>query len=191
VAERKQFRDNPSEETVSPQGIARSASTRVNTSFELPANPTPPPTAELPPPMPRPIVKDELPKIVPPKMTPAKIRASDEMVMNAGAEKLLEYLPDDAKELVLEYRASQDVPLWQVIGGYVMRCRDNGEMFAGNILPDWTDMIAPNAVRACGTCGDPMKPQLQGQTFCCNFCASGKRSTLGHNETCALTHEKV
>jgi hypothetical protein len=130
---------------------------------------------------------------VDPKFVPEKIQNDDHDLMNSGCEKLLDYLPDDCRELITEFVKSYEgtVPLWQVIGGYVLRSRESGQMFAPLILPDWQEMVSPRTARPCDTCGEAIQPTTWSQKHCCNACYFGKLATLGHNEDCALKKVEV
>lgn len=195
MAAGRKFKDNASEETVSigrgkevirSNGAVPATDQNVPT-FEIPVEIGEPIKFQLPEPMPTPVLPDEyVPKIVKAKVELERIKTEDAATMDAGCEKLLEYLPEDAASLIREYRANNEVPIWQVIGGYVMRAREQAELFSPIILPDWADSIAPNSIRPCGTCGDGMKAAVAGQQFCCNLCYHGKES---HNTDCCLTQE--
>jgi hypothetical protein len=125
------------------------------------------------------------------KFTPEYIHVEDTKVMNDGMEKLLLYLPDDCRDLIREYCKNLDIPLWQAIGGYVVRAREEGTLFSPIILPDWEEMLPGNALRACKTCGDPLKPTTWGQRYCCEYCYFGKLSVFGHKEDCAIAKEAI
>lgn len=194
MAPGRKFKDNASEETVS---IGRGKDTiRSNNgpSFaipdvvEIPVIQTPVTESfKLPEPMPTPTLPEEYkPILVKAKVELERIKSEDEAIMAAGFEKFMQYLPEDAVSLIREYVANHEVPLWQVLGGYVIRAREQAELFSPIILPDWVDAIAPNSVRPCGTCGEGMKPTVAGQLFCCNFCYHGRED---HNPDCARTQE--
>lgn len=124
------------------------------------------------------------------KFTTEKIHVEDSKAMDDGLQKLLDYMPADCKELILEYVASMQIPLWHAIGGYIVRCREEGTLFAPVILPDWQEMVPANAIRACSTCGEALSPTTWGQRYCCEYCYFGKLSSFGHADKCALTKEK-
>ena len=186
MATRRVFRQNPAEEIVSPSGppIATQTAT-IETEAETLSIPT---LRMVDAPMEIPALDVDLgPKLVTPRYTPGQIQSDEVNAMNIGCEKMLEYLPDDCSELIREYQHSSEAPLWQVVAGYAMRAREQGQLFSPYILPDWAEMISPNSIRACGTCGEPMKPQFNGNTFCCNRCASDRLAALGgHNDDCTL-----
>lgn len=107
--------------------------------------------------------------------------------MNSAAHKMISFLPPDAQDLIFEYQRSTDIPMWQVIAGYVMRCRENSEMFSPNVLPEWDAGISPNSLLPCRTCGTVMKPRNYGHAYCCNACASSRLKEMGgHNDDCAV-----
>lgn len=194
MATAKRFKNNAAEESVSIgrgqnviRGIAPSDATELpeaTVSITIDGA-----KFTMPEPMPTPQLPEEYqPKMVEAKVALERIKTEDEQVMNTGMEKFLEYMPLDAAELIREYAQDNAVPLWQVIGGYVMRAREQAELFSPIILPDWAESIAPNAVRPCGTCGEGMKSAVAGQMFCCNFCYHGKPT---HNPDCVLVKEEA
>lgn len=199
MATGRRFKENIGEETVSigkgkdvvrahtgPAILVDDAPSMDLPKLEIP-EPVAPVKYELPEPMPTPVLPEEYqPKLVAAKIALERIKGEDETIMDAGCLKLLEYIPIDASELIREFQAGNGVPMWQVIGGYVMRAREQAELFSPIILPDWADSIAPNAARPCGTCGDAMKTSVPGQQFCCNRCYHGKDD---HNEDCAVIKE--
>lgn len=126
------------------------------------------------------------PKIVEAKYQPEVIKREDVDSMTAGLQRLMEYLPEDVSQLIGEYCKSTDTPLWMAIGGYVMRSREDGTLMAPVVMPEWQDMIPASSLRACGTCGDPLKPVVWSQRFCCNSCYFGNVGKNGHSENCAL-----
>ena len=126
------------------------------------------------------------PIIVQQRFQPDRIPESEIQQMNQALEYLLAYLPLDASELVREYQLQYGYPLWQIVGGYIMRCRENGDMMSPNILPDWEEMISPNAPRSCDKCNGVMKREIWSQIYCCDACFFDKVDSVGHSATCSI-----
>lgn len=182
MAARRTFKPN------NPDGVADGP---IKNTIEIPAT-----VAEVagigidePQPVTRPV--EFIPTVVQPKFEPEKASHADQDLMNAGCEKMLDYLPEDCRELIVEFIKSYEgsVPLWQAIAGYVLRSREAGQMFSPLILPEWQEMVSPRSLRPCDTCGEAMKPITWSQKHCCNACYFAKLDVSGHSDHCALDKE--
>ena len=106
------------------------------------------------------------------------------MDINEAAKLLMEFLPQETQDRILEAREGFKVPLWQMLLGYVMKCRDRDEVWSPHLLSMWEDGLSPNAPRPCKTCGQTFKSKFPEAMFCCNPCHFGKIAELGHAPTC-------
>lgn len=101
-----------------------------------------------------------------------------------AAASLMMYLPTDAQMFINEASEQMQLPLWQMILGYVMRCADRFELFAPHILSQWESGGIANAPRPCGTCEQNFTSKFPDARYCCDNCFFGKLATLGHSEMC-------
>jgi len=106
---------------------------------------------------------------------------------NQAAQTLLYYLPQNVQDLILEARASRDVPLWQMLLGYVMQCADGTTLFAPHILTLWNSGRPANALRPCRKCGGMFRAQSPDAEYCCSYCYFDKlQEKKGHHENCLI-----
>ena len=99
--------------------------------------------------------------------------------LTAGAAQLLEYLPEAEASMVREISEMLEVPVWQVLAGYVMRCRELGVLQSPIILAEWQDSRSPRSARECRVCQIEFQPSHWGQPYCSTECgAEGERRGL-------------
>lgn len=99
--------------------------------------------------------------------------------LTAGAQQILEYLPETEAALVREISEMLEVPIWQVLAGYVMRCRELGVLQSPIILAEWQDSRSPRSIRECRACGTEFQPSHWGQPYCSQECGvDGERRGL-------------
>ena len=102
----------------------------------------------------------------------------------AAAECLLPYLPEDTQLMIREAQEAAQVPLWQMILGYVMIVSDRSELFAPYLLAVWEAGKKPNEARPCGTCGGLFKSRFAQAKYCCAPCHFNKLVEFGHTSDC-------
>lgn len=103
---------------------------------------------------------------------------------DTSAEVLMDYLPDDAQLLIREAAQHMNVPVWQMLLGYVMRCHDGALMYSPYLLSSWETGGKPNKPRPCKGCGLSFSSRFPDAAYCCNACAFGKLDIFGHVEEC-------
>lgn len=101
-----------------------------------------------------------------------------------AAEILMEYLPEDTQMLIREAQQGQQVPLWQMLLGYVMIVSDRAELFAPYILASWEAGKKPNEPRPCETCHVEFRSRFAQAKYCCATCHFGKLAEFGHTADC-------
>lgn len=100
-----------------------------------------------------------------------------------AAEILMGFLPEDTQIFIREAVGNMQLPLWQVLLGYVMRCADRQELFTPHILSAWEGGRRPSTVHACERCGFEFKSKFPDARYCCNRCFFQKG---GHSEGCGI-----
>lgn len=111
-------------------------------------------------------------------------RQAEDVRLNEAVEVLLEYLPTDTVMLMREASEQMNLPLWQLILGYVVRCWDGHLMFSPHILAAWETRGKPNKPRPCQSCGLLFISQYPDAAFCCPECHFGKLEELDHRHDC-------
>jgi|SRR3990167_49727 len=101
-----------------------------------------------------------------------------------AAMVLLPYLPEDTQMLIREAQVASQVPLWQMLLGYVMIVSDRAELFAPYLLAAWEAGKKPNEERPCATCGGMFRSRFAQAKYCCAPCHFGKLVTFGHVADC-------
>ena len=104
--------------------------------------------------------------------------------LNEACDTLMEFLPVETQERVREAQAGLNIPLWQLILGYVMRCRDRDEVWSPHLLSMWENALPASAPRPCKNCKLMFTHKHSEAMYCCEYCAFGKVSERGHKEDC-------
>lgn len=100
-----------------------------------------------------------------------------------AADVLFGFLPDDTQMFIREVVTNMQLPLWQVILGYVMRCADRQELFSPHILSAWESGRRPSIAHPCEHCGLEFISKFPDAKYCCNRCYFKKG---GHSEGCPV-----
>ena len=107
------------------------------------------------------------------------------MLVEDAAYAMLEYLPEDVQELIREAHGACQLPMWQMLLGYVMKAADRSELFVPYRIAMWDGGRKANEARPCKTCGKVFTPaRFPNQEMCCNSCAFSRLEDLGHNDWC-------
>lgn len=125
-------------------------------------------------------ISDTIPADVLVKVTP-----------DEAAEVLLTYLPEETQMLIREAQHGMAKPLWQMLLGYVMRCRDNQHVWFPFFLSMWDSGLPATEPRPCGTCGQPFKGPVAEARYCCAPCFFGKLAEFGHSDACFIKPKAV
>lgn len=104
-----------------------------------------------------------------------------------AATILLEYVPEDIRRDVTEAAKDLQLPLWQLLLGYVVRCWDGKMTYAPFILSSWENGQKPTTNHRCESCGKMFYSRFPDARHCCNHCSFDKVEERGHSEDCPLT----
>lgn len=112
--------------------------------------------------------------------------------LDAACEVLMEYLPVETQERIREAKEGRDVPLWHMILGYVMRCRDREEVWSPHLLSMWDNGLPASAPRPCKNCKKMFTHRFSEASYCCDHCAFEKIPEKGHTTDCPTrTYKEV
>lgn len=103
-----------------------------------------------------------------------------------AAEVLMGYLPKDTVERIREARESFQIPIWHLLLGYVMKCRDREEIWSPLILSMWENGLPASSPRPCKSCGHMFVGPVPEAAYCCTPCFFGKLPEFGHSENCHI-----
>ena len=132
------------------------------------------PTLMVPSQPPEPVVEEAVPKDVGPLVDGRE----------DAALLLLEFLPEEAQQLIREAQQSQNIPFWRMLLGFVMQSVDRAEVFVPYQLSAWEFGGKANAPRPCKTCGQPFVSRFPNAAHCCPNCFFDKLSDRGHSDDC-------
>lgn len=117
---------------------------------------------------------------------PASISQNKNQDAIDAASILVDYLPDDIKRDIQEAVDAVQIPLWQMLLGYAVRCWDGKLLYAPFLLSSWEGGIKPSSNHRCESCGRMFYSRFPDARHCCDRCTFGKLETMGHAENCPV-----
>ena len=107
-----------------------------------------------------------------------------------AAAVLGEFLPPETFEDIRIAAGELQVPLWQMLLGYVMRCTDSMLTYSPFLLSTWEGGGKASSMHKCHGCGGPFFSRVVDAQWCCERCAFDKLIALGHSADCLIGTEK-
>jgi len=102
--------------------------------------------------------------------------------LEAGAEMLVDQLPDHIGELVHELAKEYVLPLWHIVCGVLLEVHSQGHLSAFQLDPAWRDGLRQREYK-CKHCGETFKPIHIGQPYCSNKCGSEVAAGIAAKES--------
>ena len=102
-----------------------------------------------------------------------------------AVDVLLPFLPEYVQGRIREAAVQLQLPVWQMVLGYVMRIADFNELFTPYVLmASWDRNQKADEPRPCRSCGVLFSSVWPNAAYCCDRCACGKLEEFGHREEC-------
>ena len=103
-----------------------------------------------------------------------------------ATQVLMAYIPEDIRRDITEASESMQIPLWQMLLGYAVRCWDGKLTYAPFILSSWESGTKASSNHRCESCGRMFHSRFPDARFCCNDCHFGKIEERGHSPECLV-----
>lgn len=101
---------------------------------------------------------------------------------------LLSFLPKDAMAVIEDAAHGLNIPVWQAMMGFLMRCYDQmllqASVYSPYILGNWDQAVAAGSPRECEACHQMFEAGQHDARFCCSRCYFGKVAAQGHDPAC-------
>lgn len=104
-----------------------------------------------------------------------------------AARILAGYLPPETAEDIRIAAGELQVPMWQMLLGYVLRCTDSMLTYSPFLLSSWESGGKASTDHKCKGCGGPFHSRVVDAQWCCERCAFGKLLEFGgHSPDCMI-----